>query len=62
MNKPKQKIASNEPYFVHIGYTYANELKKSKKKIKYRYIKLKIRDCVQKRLDKLNKYWGMSLK
>lgn len=59
----KQRIDSNEPYFVHIGYTYANELRKSKRygKGRNRY-KFKMRDCVKKRLAKLDKYWGMSLK
>lgn len=62
--KAKQRIDKTEPYFVHIGYTFANELKKSKRynKSRYCYVKLKVRPCVQARLNKLYKYWGMSLK
>lgn len=62
----KQLMESNEPYFVHIGYTYAHELLKYKRRNgRERLVrrgKLKIRGCVKKRLDKLNKYWGESLK
>ena len=62
--KTKQRIDKSEAYFVHIGYTYANELKKAKRydKRRFRYVKLKVRPCVQARLDKLSKYWGISLK
>jgi hypothetical protein len=60
--KVKQRIDKSEPYFVHIGYTYAYELKKAKRYDKGRYIKLKIRPVVQARLDKLDRYWKDSLK
>ena len=62
--KNKQRIDKSEPYYVHIGYTFAYELKKAKRyrQGKYRHVKLKIRPVVQKRLDKLHKYWGLALK
>lgn len=60
--KNKQRIDKSEPYFVHIGYTYANELKKTKLYQKGRYKKLKTRNSVQKRIEKLHKYWKMALK
>lgn len=60
--KVKQRIDKSEPYFVHIGYTLACESKKTKHYKKGRYLKLKIRPVVQKRIDKLKKYWRMSLK
>ncbi len=62
--KAKQRIDKSEPYFVHVGYTYARELLKTRRfiKVRCRYEKLKIRDCVKARMDKLHKYWGMALK
>ncbi len=60
--KVKQRIDKSEPYFVHIGYTLACEDKKTKLYRKGRYLKLKMRPVVQARLDKLKKYWRMSLK
>lgn len=62
VKKIKQSINSNEPYFVHIGYTYANEIKKTKKRSGGRYVKLNIKHSVQNKLKKLYKYWRMSLK
>ena len=61
--KAKQRIDKSEPYFVHIGYTFACELKKCKRygKGRNRYT-FKMRECVKKRLDKLNKYWGLAVK
>lgn len=61
--KVKQRIDKSEPYFVHIGYTFAYELKKSKRyqSGKLRHVRLKIRPCVQARLDKLYRYWGKAL-
>lgn len=62
--KVKQRIDKSEPYFVHVGYTYANELKKTKLRIKRKgkYLNLKVRPVVQTRIDKLKKYWKRSLK
>lgn len=60
--KVKQRIDKSEPYFVHIGYTYANELKKTKRYKKGKYLSLKVRSVVQARIDKLKKYWKRSLK
>lgn len=60
--KVKQRIDKSEPYFVHIGYTYANELKKTKRYRKGKYLKLKTRPCVQARINKLKLYWRMSLR
>lgn len=59
-----QMIEASEPYFVHIGYVYTHELRRYKRKDGKlsRRGKLKIRSCVKKRLEKLNKYWGESLK
>ena len=57
-----QSIDSSEPYFVKIGFTYAHELNKTKRYKSGRYLQLKVRPCVQDRLDKLKKYWGMSIK
>lgn len=61
-HKVKQRIDKSEPYFVHIGYTFACELKKTKLYSKGRYLKLKVRTVVQERIDKLKKYWRRSLK
>lgn len=62
--RPKQKMDKTEAYYVHIGYTFANELIKRKRYRtgKQRHVKLKVRPCVQARLDKLWRYWGMALK
>lgn len=62
--KTKQKMDKSEPYFVHVGYTFAYELKKHKRYAtgKQRHVSLKIRPCVQARLDKLYRYWGKGLK
>ena len=61
--KNKQKMDKSEPYFVHIGYTYAYELRKHKRYPVGKYYQpMKIRECVQVRLDKLNAYWKRSLK
>ena len=58
----KQRIDKSEPYFVHIGYTLACEARKTKRYKKGRYFNLKVRLVVQARIDKLKKYWKMSLK
>lgn len=60
--KLKQRIDKSEPYFVHIGYTLASEQVHRKKRGQGYKSKLKMRDCVKKRLDKLRKYWKMALK
>lgn len=60
--KVKQRIDKSEPYFVHIGYTFACESKKAKLYRKGRYLKLKVRPVVQARLDKLKKYWQLGVK
>lgn len=62
MSKRKQRIDKSEPYMVHIGYTYINELKKKKQKVQYRYRNLKTTPAKQRRLDKLKKYWKRSIK
>lgn len=60
--KVNQRIDKSEPYFVHIGYTFACESKKTHLYKKGRYLKLKVRAVVQERLGKLKKYWRISLK
>lgn len=60
--KNKQKISKDEPYFVHIGYTFACEIRKTTLKLKGRYKKLPIKASRQKYLNKLQKYWRMSCK
>ncbi len=62
MKREKQTIAKEEPYFVHIGFTYANELIKTQIKAKFKYRKLKTRVAVIKKLNKLRKYWERSLR
>ena len=57
-----QLIDRNEMYFVHVGFTYVNELKKQKKKVRYRYQNLKTTPAKQRRLDKLKRYWKRALK
>lgn len=52
----KQKIDSSEPYFVHVGFAFACESRKTKLYRKGRYLKLKVRPVVKKRLDKLKRY------
>lgn len=61
MKKYKQRIDKSEPYFVHIGYTFVNEMKRCKRPAKYRYKKLKITPAKQARIDKLERYWKAAL-
>lgn len=56
-----QSIDRSEPYFVKVGFTYAHEMKKTKRYKKGRYLQLKVRPCVQARIDKLKLYWKMAL-
>lgn len=56
-----QSIDRSEPYFVKVGFTYAHELKKTKRYKKGRYLQLKVRPCVQARLDKLKRYWKLAV-
>ena len=67
--KTKQRMEKSEPYFVHIGYTFACEglryYTKTMKRGKFNWKKkpkLKMRPVVKARQDKLKKYWGMALK
>lgn len=70
--KNKQRIDQSEEYFVHVGYTFAQEslryyvkLRKRNGQLKkdwYKPNKLKVRPVVEARLKKLNKYWTRSLK
>lgn len=60
--KSGQTIDASEPYFVKIGFTYAHELKFTKKRSGGRYLKLKVRPIIQRRIGKLKKYWKMALK
>lgn len=57
-----QTIDRRDEYFVKIGFTYAHELKKTKRYKKGRYLQLKVRPCAQERLDKLKRYWKLALK
>ena len=57
-----QRIDSSEPYFVKVGFTFAHELKKTRRRKGGRYLKLKIRPCVKARLDKLHMYWARACK
>lgn len=60
--KRKQRIDKSEPYFVHIGYTFACESRKTVLYKNSRYKKLKVRPVVKARLEKLKKYWQMGCK
>lgn len=70
--KVKHRIEKWEPYFVHIGYTFASEglryyqkLRKRNGQLRkgwFKPDKLKMRPVVKARQDKLHKYWGMALK
>lgn len=56
-----QSIDRSEPYFVKVGFTYAHEMKKKKPYKNGRYLQLKVRPCVQERLDKLRLYWKLAV-
>lgn len=67
--RAKKTIDKNEEYFVHIGFTLVNELKRTKRRNKLKkdvfrplYTKLKTRPCVQARIDKLVRYWRIAFK
>lgn len=72
ITKVKQRMEESDPYFVHIGYTFACEgmryyqkLRKRKDQLRkgwYKPPKLKMRPVVKARQDKLQKYWDMALK
>lgn len=62
-----QRLDAQEPYFVHIGFTYACDVKKNFPRVRVKHkmfrglrkrLKVsKVRPVVQARLDKLKKYW-----
>jgi hypothetical protein len=62
MRKVKQRIDKSEPYFVHVGYAFVNELRlrHPQRRLKGKYSNTKVRTVVQARLAKLKKYWGLA--